>query len=240
MFKPLKGIKVLDLTGVLAGPYCTYQLALLGADVIKMENLQNGDWTRVGGKDQSLVKKSMGTSFLIQNSDKKSIQINLKSKKGKNIALELIKNVDIFVENMRPGKAEKLGLGWKDLSKINSKIIYCSISAFGQDGPFKNRGAYDHVVQGMIDNARVVNGGMLTLQGIANGSIIIENGGTLNLLGVVNGKIENNGGKLFISGMSNLVVANSGYTEISGIVNTLKGNGEIIIKPGSIISGKNY
>ena len=149
MFKPLKGIKVLDLTGVLAGPYCTYQLALLGADVIKMENLQNGDWTRVGGKDESLVKKSMGTSFLIQNSDKKSIQINLKSKKGKNIALELIKNVDVFVENMRPGKAEKLGLGWKNLSTINNKIIYCSISAFGQDGPFKNRGAYDHVVQGM-------------------------------------------------------------------------------------------
>ena len=149
MFKPLKGIKVLDLTGVLAGPYCTYQLALLGADVIKMENLQNGDWTREGGKDKSLVKKSMGTSFLIQNSDKKSIQINLKSKKGKNIALELVKNVDVFVENMRPGKAEKLGLGWKDLSKINRKIIYCSISAFGQDGPFKNRGAYDHVVQGM-------------------------------------------------------------------------------------------
>ena len=149
MFKPLKGIKVLDLTGVLAGPYCTYQLALLGADVIKMENLQNGDWTREGGKDKSLVKKSMGTSFLIQNSDKKSIQINLKSKKGKNIALKLVKNVDVFVENMRPGKAEKLGLGWKDLSKINSKIIYCSISAFGQDGPFKNRGAYDHVVQGM-------------------------------------------------------------------------------------------
>ena len=149
MFKPLKGIKVLDLTGVLAGPYCTYQLALLGADVIKMENLQNGDWTREGGKDKSLVKKSMGTSFLIQNSDKKSIQINLKSKKGKNIALELVKYVDVFVENMRPGKAEKLGLGWKDLSKINRKIIYCSISAFGQDGPFKNRGAYDHVVQGM-------------------------------------------------------------------------------------------
>ena len=90
MFKPLKGIKVLDLTGVLAGPYCTYQLALLGADVIKMENLQNGDWTREGGKDKSLVKKSMGTSFLIQNSDKKSIQINLKSKKGKNITFPLI------------------------------------------------------------------------------------------------------------------------------------------------------
>ena len=149
MFKPLKGIKVLDLTSVLAGPYCTYQLALLGAEVIKLENLEDGDWTRVGGKDKKLIAQSMGTSFLIQNSDKKSIQINLKSAKGKEIVHKLIKSVDIFVENMRPGKAEKIGLGWEEVSIINKKIIYCSISAFGQDGPFSKRGAYDHVVQGM-------------------------------------------------------------------------------------------
>mgnify|MGYP001258900928 FL=1 len=149
MFKPLKGIKVLDLTGVLAGPYSTYQLALLGAEVIKIENLSNGDWTRVGGKDKELNNKFMGTSFLIQNSDKKSIQLDLKSTKGKEIALKLIKNVDVFVENMRPGKAAKLGLGWDDVSLINDKIVYCSISAFGQDGPLSKRGAYDHVVQGM-------------------------------------------------------------------------------------------
>ena len=98
----------------------------------------------------------------------------------------------------------------------------------------------NHVVRGVIDNARVVNGGTLTLQGIANGSIIIENGGTLDLQGVVNGKIENNGGKLFMRGTVNLVVANSGYTEIMGVVNTLTGNGEITVKPGSVISGKKY
>ena len=149
MFKPLKGIKVLDLTSVLAGPYSTYQLALLGAEVIKIENLSGGDWTRVGGKDKDLVKNSMGTSFLIQNSDKKSIQLDLKSDKGKEIALSLIKSVDVFVENMRPGKAEKIGLGWDKVSSLNNKIVYCSISAFGQDGPFAKRGAYDHVVQGM-------------------------------------------------------------------------------------------
>ena len=149
MFKPLKGIKVLDLTSVLAGPYCTYQLALLGAEVIKLENLDNGDWTRVGGKDKKLNAQSMGTSFLIQNSDKKSLQLNLKSSKGKEIVHKLIRSVDVFVENMRPGKAKKIGLGWKEVSLINKNIIYCSISAFGQDGPFKKRGAYDHVVQGM-------------------------------------------------------------------------------------------
>ena len=101
MFKPLKGIKVLDLTSVLAGPYSTYQLALLGAEVIKIENLSGGDWTRVGGKDKDLVKNSMGTSFLIQNSDKKSIQLDLKSDKGKEIALSLIKSVDVFENSKR-------------------------------------------------------------------------------------------------------------------------------------------
>ncbi|MDC0227454.1 CoA transferase [Alphaproteobacteria bacterium] len=149
MFKPLKNIKVIDLTGVLAGPYSTYQLALLGAEVIKIENLDCGDWTRLGGKDKDLNKQLMGTSFLIQNSDKKSVQIDLKSTKGKEIALNLIKSADVFVENMRPGKADSLGLGWEQISSIHNKIVYCSISAYGQDGPLKKRGAYDHVVQGM-------------------------------------------------------------------------------------------
>ena len=149
MFKPLKNIKVIDLTGVLAGPYSTYQLALLGAEVIKIENLDCGDWTRLGGKDKDLNKQLMGTSFLIQNSDKKSVQIDLKSIKGKEIALNLIKSADVFVENMRPGKADSLGLGWEQISSIHNKIVYCSISAYGQDGPLKKRGAYDHVVQGM-------------------------------------------------------------------------------------------
>ena len=149
MFKPLKGIKVLDITGVLAGPYSTYQLGLLGAEIIKIESLSNGDWTRTEGKNKDLTEKKMGTSFLIQNSNKKSIQIDLKSIEGKEITLKLLKYVDVFVENMRPGKAEKLGFGWNQVSVINKNIVYCSISAFGQDGPFSNRGAYDHVIQGM-------------------------------------------------------------------------------------------
>jgi len=149
MFKPLKGIKVIDITGVLAGPYSTYQLALLGAEVIKIEKIEGGDWTRVGGKDKDLSRKSMGTSFLIQNSEKKSIQIDLKSKEGQKIALRLIESADVLVENMRPGKLEKIGLGWEKVSSKNNKIVYCSISAFGQDGPLSKRGAYDHIIQGM-------------------------------------------------------------------------------------------
>jgi crotonobetainyl-CoA:carnitine CoA-transferase CaiB-like acyl-CoA transferase len=149
MFKPLNGIKVIDLTSVLAGPYCTYQLSLLGAEVIKIENMLNGDWTRSGGIDNDLNSQSMGSTYLVQNSNKKSIQVDLKTKKGQNILYELIKSADVFVENMRPGKAEKLGLDWDHLSGLNESLIYCSISAFGQDGPFSRRGAYDHVVQGM-------------------------------------------------------------------------------------------
>ncbi len=149
MFKPLKGIKVVDITGVLAGPYSTYQLALLGADVIKIERIKGGDWTRTGGKDKELSKKFMGTSFLIQNSEKKSIQIDLKSKYGQKIALKLIENADVLVENLRPGKLKKIGLTWEKVSSVNNKIVFCSISAFGQDGPFSKRGAYDHIIQGM-------------------------------------------------------------------------------------------
>lgn len=149
MFKPLNGIKVIDLTSVLAGPYCTYQLSLLGAEVIKIENMLNGDWTRSGGMDNDLNSQSMGSTYLVQNSNKKSIQVDLKTKKGQNILYEMIKSADVFVENMRPGKAEKLGLDWDHLSGLNQSLIYCSISAFGQDGPFSRRGAYDHVVQGM-------------------------------------------------------------------------------------------
>ena len=123
MFKPLDGTKVIDLTSVLAGPYCTYQLALLGADVVKIENMTQGDWTRVGGKDNNLNTQYMGSAYLVQNSNKKSIQINLKSKKGQNIVHELIKSANVFVENMRPGKADKIGLGWDNLTKLNNSSI---------------------------------------------------------------------------------------------------------------------
>ena len=123
MFRPLNGIKVIDLTTVLAGPYCTYQLGLLGAEIIKIENITDGDWTRESGKDEALNDVLMGSAFLVQNSNKKSIQIDLKTPKGKEIAHKLIQTADVFVENMRPGKAEKLGLGWDCLANLNNTLL---------------------------------------------------------------------------------------------------------------------
>ena len=121
MFKPLKGIKVLDITGVLAGPYSTYQLGLLGAEIIKIESLSNGDWTRTGGKNKELTEKKMGTSFLIQNSNKKSIQIDLKSAEGVEVVLKLVENSDAIFEGFRPGVMERLGLG-PDICQNRNKL----------------------------------------------------------------------------------------------------------------------
>ncbi|MBH69249.1 MAG: CoA transferase [Rhodospirillaceae bacterium] len=149
MFQPLKDIRIIDLTQVLAGPYATYQLALLGADVIKVEPPTTGDWTREGTSPKGLENQNMGTAYLTQNANKKSITLDLKNEADIQTLHDLIKTADIFVENFRPGTAKRLGLSYKDIKKINSNIIYCSISAYGQDGPIGNRPAYDHIVQGM-------------------------------------------------------------------------------------------
>lgn len=149
MFKPLDGVRVIDLTQVLAGPYATYQLALLGAEVIKVEQPDQGDWTRDGGAPDGLENQKLGTSFLTQNANKKSVAIDLKTERGLADLNTLIKSADIFVENFRPGTAARLGLSYEDVRRVHPGIVYCSISAFGQDGPIGHRPAYDHIVQGM-------------------------------------------------------------------------------------------
>jgi crotonobetainyl-CoA:carnitine CoA-transferase CaiB-like acyl-CoA transferase len=149
MFKPLDGVRVIDLTQVLAGPYATYQLALLGAEVIKVEQPGQGDWTRDGGAPEGLEDQKLGTSFLTHNASKKSVAIDLKTDEGQTSLTALIKSADIFVENFRPGTAARLGLSYEDVRRIRPGIVYCSISAFGQDGPIGHRPAYDHIVQGM-------------------------------------------------------------------------------------------
>jgi len=149
MFEPLKGVRVIDLSQVLAGPYATYQMALMGADVIKIEQPGEGDWTRIGGALPELSERRMGLGYLAHNAGKKSVTINLKSPEGLELAKTLVATADIFVENFKPGVAERLGLGFDALREVNPEIVYCSISAFGQDGPLTKRPAYDHVIQGM-------------------------------------------------------------------------------------------
>lgn len=145
---PLKGIRVLDLTQVFAGPYCTYQLALLGAQVIKVEP-PGGELTRYGGALPELSKQGLGLSFCTQNAQKHCVELDLKDPQQLAEVLSLATEADVFVQNFRPGVARRLGLGEDVLAEINPRLVYCSISAYGEVGPIGHRPAYDHVVQAM-------------------------------------------------------------------------------------------
>lgn len=147
--KPLQGIRVLDLTNVLAGPFACHQLAHMGADVIKVEARGTGDLARQLGGDVELSKNNMGVSFLAQNPGKRSITLNLKSPQGKEVFRRLVRTADVVMENFRPGVMDRLGVGHTELFKENPKLIYCAISGFGQDGPLRDLPAYDQIIQGM-------------------------------------------------------------------------------------------
>jgi len=131
----LAGTRILDLTNVLAGPFCCYQLAQLGADVIKVEVPQSGDLARQLGADPKLNRRGMGASFLAQNAGKRSMTLNLKSPRGREAFGRLVATADVVVENFRPGVMDRLGLGYAALKKIKPDIVYCAISGFGQGGP---------------------------------------------------------------------------------------------------------
>lgn len=146
---PLAGIRVLDLTNVLAGPFCCHQLAHLGAEVIKVEVPGRGDLARQLGADSDLNQRNMGVSFLAQNAGKKSVTLNLKDKRGKALLKQLVASADVLVENYRPGVMDRLGVGFEVLKTINPKLVYCAISGFGQDGPMKDLPAYDQIIQGV-------------------------------------------------------------------------------------------
>lgn len=146
---PLAAYRVLDLTNVLAGPFCCHQLAHLGAEVIKVEVPGSGDLARQLGADPELNEKLMGVSFLAQNSGKRSITINLKQDGGKAVFERLVATADVVVENFRPGVMDRLGLGQERLRTIKPDLVYCAISGFGQDGPLRTLPAYDQIIQGM-------------------------------------------------------------------------------------------
>ena len=145
----LEGIKVLDLTNVLSGPFATLHLALMGAEVIKVENPKDGDLARKLGIVPEYNKKLMGTSFLAQNANKKSVTLNTKSPEGKAIFKRLVQDADVLVENFRPGVMDRLGLGYPVLSALNPRLVYCAISGFGQTGPDALKPAYDQIIQGL-------------------------------------------------------------------------------------------
>ena len=147
MARPFEGIRIVDITHVLAGPFAAYQLGLLGADVIKVEDPSDPDQSRDSGTDNTLNHAGMGTGFLTQGSNKRAITLNLKTEQGRAVLKRLVATADVLVENYRPGAFDALGLGYDDLRKINPKLIYASFSAFGQQGPKRQRTAYDHVIQ---------------------------------------------------------------------------------------------
>lgn len=147
--RPLGGVRVLDLTNVLAGPFACHQLAHLGAEVIKVEAVGQGDLARKLGADPDLSARGMGISFLAQNAGKSSVTLNLKDARGKLALRRLVATADVLVENFRPGVMNRLGLGYDALAADNPRLIYCAISGFGQDGPWANRPAYDQIVQGL-------------------------------------------------------------------------------------------
>ncbi|MCD6436015.1 MAG: CoA transferase [Clostridiales bacterium] len=169
MKQSLEGIKILDLTRVLAGPYATMVLADLGANVMKVEMPVKGDDSRHFGPyvgDESAY-------FMSLNRNKRSMTLNLKTKKGKELLKEMIKNVDVIIENFRPGTMEKLELGYDVLKEINPKIIYAAVSGFGHSGPYSKRPAYDAIVQAMggIMSITGQEGGEFTRVGTSVGDI---------------------------------------------------------------------
>src|SRR5512146_292703 len=146
---PLQGVRVLDLTNVLAGPFCGYQLARMGAEVVKIENPDGGDLARRLGADPDMARQEMGLSFVAVNAGKQSVAVDLKDPRGKAIFLELVDGADVVVENFRPDVMKRLGLGYEVLAARNPRIVYCAISGFGQTGPWADRTAYDQIVQGL-------------------------------------------------------------------------------------------
>jgi crotonobetainyl-CoA:carnitine CoA-transferase CaiB-like acyl-CoA transferase len=146
--KPFAGVRILDFTRYLAGPYGTYQLALLGADVIKIES-HEGDETRLSPADPKWAERKMAPSFLSMNGNKRSITLDLRRKEAIEIVRRLVVGADVVWENFRGGVMDRLGLGYEALSAINPRLIYCGVSGFGRTGPEKTTAAFDGKLQAM-------------------------------------------------------------------------------------------
>ena len=239
--KPLKGKTILDLTNVLAGPFCTYQLVNLGAEVIKVETPLKGDLARNLGADPDLNKKGMGISFLAQNSGKQSVTLNLKSEKGKNLFKKLVKKSDAVVENFRPLVMSRLELDYEILKQENPNLIYCAITGFGQDGPLSQNPAYDQIVQGLS--------GVMTITGDTEnnpfrvGYPIADTIGGLTAAMAVSAALNNPKGGSFIDiSMLEATLVTMGWVIsnylIGGIVPKAQGNENFTSAPSGTFQAK--
>lgn len=157
MARPFEGLRVIDATHVLAGPFAAYQMAVLGADVIRIDHPGDPDQSRSQGSDRALNAAQMGSAYLAQGAGKRSLALDLKQPEGQAALLRLLRGADVFVQNFRPGALDKLGLGYDPVARINPRLVYCSISAFGQKGPRAQDTGYDNVFQAMS--------GMMSLTG---------------------------------------------------------------------------
>jgi crotonobetainyl-CoA:carnitine CoA-transferase CaiB-like acyl-CoA transferase len=147
--RPLRGVRVLDLTNVLAGPYCSYHLMLLGAEVVKIERPGQGDLARHLGPEPGLNQAGIGASFLAQNAGKKSIELDLKTPADRETFDGLLRESDVLLENFRAGVLRRMGYDWDVLHAANPRLVYCAISGFGQTGPMSQAPAYDQIIQGL-------------------------------------------------------------------------------------------
>ena len=170
--RPFEGIRIIDITHVLAGPFAAYQLALLGADVIKVEHPHDHDQSRDSGGDRALNRELMGTGYLTQGSNKRAITLNLKQDKGREVLKRLVAGADVLVENWRSGAFRALGLGYEDLRPLNPRLIYCSMTAFGQDGPRGQHTAYDQLIQ--ATSGMMATTGTPEVNPIKTGSPVID------------------------------------------------------------------
>jgi len=148
MSRPFEGVRILDFTQVLAGPYASYQLALLGAEVIKIER-RGGEDMRRTPLSREWAERNMASAFIAVNGNKRSVTLDLQQPAAREIVLQLAKTADVVMENFRAGVMDRLGLGYEALSAVNPRLIYCGISGFGQTGPFSKEAGYDGKIQAM-------------------------------------------------------------------------------------------
>ena len=189
---PLEGVRVLDLTNVMAGPYCSMVLGDLGAEVVKLESLE-GDSTR--NFEPKVNDESY--CFAVLNRNKRSISVDLKAPAGKEVVTRLAREADIVIENFRPGVVKKLGIGYEDLKRVNPGLIYASMSGFGQDGPYGRKGGFDIIAQGMsgIMMMRGPPGGRAAKVGIAMNDIACGVTTLYGILGAFIGKLRHGEGR---------------------------------------------